>query len=139
MVEPHDPNPDFVRAVSLIAALEGACKSSDALETLPYLGLARVELTDYGQRIPTHFEDTPVQSFDQSLVLLDRLLREHLTDSADLRTTLCLHAARELLHEAIELRSQPASYSASALGERRSPLSTTTNLQEEAHDHHSRR
>jgi hypothetical protein len=108
MADRYESSPDFVLAMSLIAALEGACKISQALDALPYLGMARAELTDCGLRVTTHFEDIQALSFDQSLADLDRLLGDLQRDSADLTATLRVHAARGLLREPIDLRSQDA-------------------------------
>ena len=101
-----DTNADFVVAVSTFAALEGACTNADAdaaaSEVLPFLGMARSELTDYGQRLPTHLEDIPVASFADGLTQLGDLLSRMLATSHDLALTLRLHAARQILREGTE-------------------------------------
>ena len=95
----YDPSPDFNVAVSLFAALEGGCLASGASESLPYLGMARAELTDFGQRLPTHFEDTPLPSFRDGWLQLEVLLDRMLSESEDLGLTLRLDAARQILRE----------------------------------------
>ena len=92
---------DFVRAVSLFAALEGECVASGGSEVLPYLGMARSELTDYGQRLSTNFVDIPVPSFCAGLVQLDELLTRMRASSTDLTHTLGLDSAQRLLREGI--------------------------------------
>ena len=96
-----ESDPDFVRAVSLIAALEGACKTAADFLVLPYLGMARSELTDWGLHLPTHFEDPAIDSFDAALDQLDCLLARMRTETQDLAATLRLRVAHELLREAI--------------------------------------
>jgi hypothetical protein len=90
---------DFVRAVSLFAALEGACMASGASEALPYLGMARAELTDYGQRLLANFVDIPVPSFCAGLVELDELLTQMRASSTDLTHTLGLDSVQRLLRD----------------------------------------
>ena len=100
--------PNFVRAVSLFAALEGASAATGANEALPYLGMARAELTDYGQRLLTNFVDIPVPSFCAGLVQLDELLTQMLISSTDLTHTLGLDSAQRLLREGIAAMSDAA-------------------------------
>lgn len=99
MTATYDSNPDFVTAVSLFAALEGRCIASDSWNVLPYLGMARAELTDYGQRLPSHLDDLNDVPLTEGLDELEKVLTRMLTASEDLAITLRLRASRELLRE----------------------------------------
>lgn len=101
MAVTYDNSPDFVTAVSMLAALEGASLPAGEAECLPYLGMARAELTDYGQRLPSHFEVTPVPSFRDGLFQLEVLLTRMLSASQDLTVTLRLHASLQILRERV--------------------------------------
>lgn len=103
MIVAWENSADFVAAVSMFAALEGACLATRSAETLPYLGMARAELTDYGMRLPMHLEHVPVESFLEVLAELEELLTHMLSSSPDLTLTLRLHAARQILREGIAL------------------------------------
>jgi hypothetical protein len=97
----YDATPDFAYAVSLLAALEGATGEDGHAEALPFLGMARAELVDFGQRRPTHFVDVELDDFHAGLVELDQRLTAILTSSQVLRHTLRLDAARRLLRRGI--------------------------------------
>ncbi len=56
----YDAAPDFAYAVSLLAALEDATGQDEHSTVLPFLGMARAELTDFGQRRPAGYVP-PVQ------------------------------------------------------------------------------
>jgi hypothetical protein len=45
-----DATHDFAYAVPLLAALEGATGEDGHAEALPFLGIARAELVDFGRR-----------------------------------------------------------------------------------------
>lgn len=100
----YDSSSDFITAVSLFAALEGQCLVADsplAAGILPYLGRARAELTDYGQRLPSSLEDVAYASLRGGLDRLDELLTRMLAGSQDLSLTLRLHASRQILREGV--------------------------------------
>jgi hypothetical protein len=48
----YDATPDFVYAVSLLAALESATGQEGHATVVPFLGMARAEHTDFCQRRP---------------------------------------------------------------------------------------
>jgi hypothetical protein len=101
MTNTYDSTDDFTTAVSLLAALEGRCLSTGSSAMLPYLGMARAELTDYGQRLPGRLEDISDVGMHDGLERLDELLGRMLSGSPDLTTTLRLHAARQILREGL--------------------------------------
>ena len=69
--EGYDASPDFVYAVSLVAALEGATDQEGHALVLPFLGMARAELTDFGQRRPTRYVPVQVDDLRAGLAELD--------------------------------------------------------------------
>jgi len=97
----HDPTSDFVYAVSLLAALEGATGQDGYEEILPFLGMARAELVDFGQRRPSHYVDVEIDDFHDGLAELDERLAAMLAASEDLEHSLRLDAARGLLRRGI--------------------------------------
>jgi hypothetical protein len=97
----RDATPDFVYAVSLLAALEGATALDGHGEALPFLGMARAELVDFGQRRPTRYVDVEIDDFRGGLAELDGRLTAMLTSSEVLGHTLRIDAARRLLRRGI--------------------------------------
>ena len=97
----YDATPDFVYTVSLLAALEGATGRDGHGEALPYLGMARAELVDYGHRRPTHYVDVDVADFHTGLAELEEQLTAMLAISEVLQQSLRLEAARRLLRRGI--------------------------------------
>ena len=97
----YDAAPDFVYAVSLLAALEGAVGHRGHAEALPYLGMARAELVDYGQRRPAHYIEVEVEDFGAGLAELQERLTAMLAASQVLQHSLGLEAARRLLRRGI--------------------------------------
>lgn len=97
----YDSTPEFVYAVSLLAALEGATGQPGHSAALPYLGMARAELVDYGQRRPTHYLDLNVEDFNAGLAELEQRLSAMLSASQVLQHSLRLEAARRLLRRGI--------------------------------------
>lgn len=93
----QDGTPDFVYAVSLLAALEGYAGHGRHSALLPYLGMARSELVDFGQRRPTHYVQVEVTDVRAGLDELEQRLSALLASSPDLRQTLRIEAARGLL------------------------------------------
>jgi hypothetical protein len=97
----HDATPDFVYAVSLLAALEGATGEDGQGEALPFLGMARAELVAFGQRRPTDYVDVEIHDFHAGLAELEERLTAMLTSSEVLQHTLRVDAARRLLRRGI--------------------------------------
>jgi hypothetical protein len=97
----YDVEPDFVYAVSLLAALEGATGQAGHHAALPFLGMARAELVDYGQRRPSHYLDVEVGDFHDGLVELDGRLALLRASSPVLQETLRIEAARRLVRQAM--------------------------------------
>lgn len=93
----YDDTPDFVYAVSLLAAMEGAVGQEGHRVALPFLGMARAELVDYGQRRPTYYVTVNVDDFGTGLVELEERLTSMLATSQFLQHSLRLEAARGLL------------------------------------------
>ncbi|WP_242665075.1 MULTISPECIES: hypothetical protein [unclassified Nocardioides] len=95
--ETHDATPDFVYVVSLLAGLEAATGREGHAGVLPFLGMARAELTDFGQRLPACYVDVPVIDLRAGLADLDRRLGTLLANSEVLQHSLRIDAARRLL------------------------------------------
>ena len=104
----YDATPDFVLAVSLLAALEGAIENENHAAALPYLGLARAELVDFGQRRPTGLIQVEVDALGAGLRDLDSLLTALLSDSEVLQQALRLEAARGYVRRAIAVSCREA-------------------------------
>jgi hypothetical protein len=97
----HDGTPDFVYAVSLLAALEGATGQDGHAVVLPFLGMARAELTDFGQRRPAHFVPVQIGDLRAGLADLEQRLTALLADSHVLQHSLRLDSARRLLRRGV--------------------------------------
>lgn len=97
----YDASPDFVYAVSLLAALEAATGQDGHAMVLPFLGMTRAELTDFGQRRPAHYVPVQVGDLRTGLSELERLLTDLLADSQVLQHSLRLDAARRLLRRGV--------------------------------------
>ena len=97
----HDGTPDFVYAVSLLAALEGATGQDGHAVVLPFLGMARAELTDFGQRRPAHFVPVQIGDLRSGLADLEQRLAALQADSHVLQHSLRLDSARRLLSRGV--------------------------------------
>lgn len=97
----YDPAPDFVYAVSLLAALEGATGQDGHAMVLPFLGMARAELTDFGQRRPAHFVPVQIGDLRSGLADLEQRLAALQADSNMLQHSLRLDSARRLLRRGV--------------------------------------
>ena len=93
----YDASPDFVYAVSLLAALEGATGQDGHAMVLPFLGMARAELVDFGQRRPGPLVQVAVTDMATGLRDLDARLAALLVASEELQQTLRLDSARGYL------------------------------------------
>lgn len=93
----YDAAPDFVYAVSLIAALEDATGQDGHATLLPFLGMARAELTDFGQRRPTHYVPVQIGDLHSEIADLEHRVTALLADSQVLQHSLRLDSARRLL------------------------------------------
>jgi len=91
--EVYDATPDFVYAVSLLAALEGATGQDGHAVVLPFLGMARAELTDFGQRRNASFVEVEVGELGSGLAGLEQRLTALLVSSEVLQETLRVEAA----------------------------------------------
>jgi hypothetical protein len=90
----YDATPDFCYAVSLLAAIEGATGQAGHEEALPFLGMARAELVDFGQRRPAHLLEIRLGDVRAGLRELEDRLTTLLADSEVLQHSLRLDAAR---------------------------------------------
>lgn len=99
--EVYDATPDFVYAVSLLAALEDATGQEGHAVVLPFLGMARAELTDFGQRRPAHYVPVQIGDLRSGLDDLEQRLTALLADSQVLQHTLRLDSARRLLRRGV--------------------------------------
>lgn len=99
--EVYDATPDFVYAVSLLAALEDATGQEGHAMVLPFLGMARAELTDFGQRRPAHYVPVQIGDLRSDLADLEQRLTALLADSQVLQHTLRLDSARRLLRRGV--------------------------------------
>lgn len=97
----YDATPDFVYAVSLLAALEGATGQDGHAMVLPFLGMARAELTDFGQRRPARYVPVRVDDLRSGLADLEERLTTLLADSQVLQQSLRLDSARRLLRRGV--------------------------------------
>ncbi len=97
----YDGAPDFVYAVSLLAALEEATEQDEHAMVLPFLGMARAELTDFGQRRPSHYVPVEVGDLRSGLANLEERLTALLADSQVLQHSLRLDSARTLLRRGV--------------------------------------
>lgn len=99
--EVYDATPDFVYAVSLLASLEGATGHDGHAVVLPFLGMARAEVTDFGQRRPAHYIPVEVGDLRAGLVDLEERLRSLLADSQVLQDSLRIDSACRLLRRGV--------------------------------------
>lgn len=97
----YDANPDFVYAVSLFAALESATGQNGHATVLPFLGMARAELTDFGQRRPTCYVPIQIGDLRSGLADLERRLTALLADSKVLHHSLRLDAALRTMRRGV--------------------------------------
>jgi len=97
----HDAAPDFVYAVSLLAALEEAAGRHGQGQALPFLGMARAELVDFGQRRPPCYLDIEIGDFRTGLAELEEALAALMASSQVLQHTLRIEAALRLLRSGI--------------------------------------
>ena len=105
-----DPTLDFVYAVSLLAALEDATEQDGHAMMLPLLGMARAELTDFGQRRPARYIPIEIGDLQSGLADLERRLTALLADSKVLQYSLRLDAALRTLRRGV-IDASPASVS----------------------------
>lgn len=97
----YDATPDFVYAVSLLAALEDATGQDGHSMVLPFLGMARAELTDFGQRRPAHYVPVHIGDLRSGLANLEQNLTTLLADSQVLQHTLRLDSTLRLLRRGV--------------------------------------
>lgn len=103
--EVYDDTPEFVHAVSLIAALEGATGHPRHRAVLPFLGMARAELTDFGQRRPSRYVAIDVDDLHSGLADLEERLATLQTHSQVLQHSLRVDAARRMLRRGVAAAS----------------------------------
>jgi hypothetical protein len=90
---------DFIDAVSLCAELEGMCLPAGRTRLLPFIGMARNELTNNGASTPSHYRSMPIGSVDEGVQRLEQLLTTLIGQAEDLLYAVRLHEAREILRE----------------------------------------
>jgi len=93
----YDATPDFVYAVSLLAALESATGQEGHATVLPLLGMARAELTDFGQRRPERYVPVQIGDLRAGINELEQRITTLLDHSPVLQHSLRLDSARRLL------------------------------------------
>lgn len=91
---------EFVYAVSLVAALEGATGQDGHTKVLPFLGMARAELTDFGQRRPAQYVPVHVDDIRTGLAELEQHITALLANSQVLQHSVRLDSALRLLGRA---------------------------------------
>jgi hypothetical protein len=101
----YDATPDFCNAVSLLAAIEGASGRAGHEEALPFLGMARAELVDFGERRPAQLVDIAVVDVPAGLRELDTRITTLLADTHALQLSLRLDAARNHVRRGIQAAS----------------------------------
>lgn len=97
----YDATPDFVYAISLLAALESATGQEGHATVLPFLGMARAELTDFGQRRPERYVPVQVSDLRAGMDELEQRITALLDHSPVLRHSLRLDSARRLLRRGV--------------------------------------
>lgn len=97
----YDATPDFVYACSLLAALRARPGRTGTRRRSPFLGMARAELTDFGQRRPTLYMPVQVGDLRAGLAELEQRLTELLADSQVLQHSLRIDSARRLLRRGV--------------------------------------
>lgn len=95
--ETCDESQAFIHAVSLIAAMEGATDLEGHGAALPYLGMARAELTDFGQRRAERYVPVALSDLHTGLTELEDLLTAMLARSDVPQHRLRLEAALKML------------------------------------------
>ena len=103
--EVYDATPDFVYAVSLLAALEGATGHDGHAVVLPFLGMARAELTDFGQRRNAYYLEVEVGELRSGIAGLEKRVTALLVTSEELQQTLRVDAALAHVRRGITPRS----------------------------------
>ncbi len=93
----YDETPEFVYAVSLLAALEAATGLAGHTTVLPFLGMARAELTDFGQRRPIRYDAAHIDYLGSGLAELDQCFTALLAQSQGLQHSLRTESALRLL------------------------------------------
>jgi hypothetical protein len=86
-----------VEAVSLAAAIERATGLPGYEAVLPLIGMARAELTDFGQRRQKHYVPMKVDDVTTAVGELEDRVAALLVNSQDLQHSLRLDAALQLL------------------------------------------
>jgi len=99
----YDATPDFVYAVSLLAAIESVTGQEGHASVLPFLGMARAELTDFGQRRPVYYLPIQVRDLRTGMDELDQRITALLDRSQVLQHSLRLDAARRLLRGGVTM------------------------------------
>ncbi len=97
----YDASPDFVYAVSLLATLEAATGQEGHAMVLPFLGMMRAEMTDFGQRRPARYVPVEVGDLRAGLAELEQRLTDLVASSEVLQHSLRLDSARRLLRRGV--------------------------------------
>ena len=97
----YDVSPDFVYVVSLLAALEESTEEDGHAMVLPFLGMARAELIEFGQRRPAHYIPMQIGDLRSGLTDLERRLSALLADSKVLQHSLRVDAALQTLRRGL--------------------------------------
>lgn len=96
-----DSSPGFLQAMSLLAALERAKEQDGHARMLPFLGMARAELTDFGGRRPERYIPIQIGDLNGGLADLERCLNALMSGSMDLRQSLRIDAALRTLRRGV--------------------------------------
>lgn len=108
-IRPNDSEHDLACAVSLVAAMEGATDLDGHSALLPYLGMARAELTDFGQRRVTNYLAVGITDLHAATVELEWLLTAMLSKATVEQHRLRIEAALRYLDAAcLRLMNYPA-------------------------------
>lgn len=95
--ETDDESQAFVHAVSLIAAMEDASHLEGHAAALPHLGMARAELTDFGQRRADHYVPIVLGDLQAGLTDLEERLMAMLARTDVLQRKIRLETALRIL------------------------------------------
>lgn len=97
----YDESADFCYTVSLVAAIEGATDLPGHAEVLPFVGMARAELVDFGQRQPARLWEVELVDIRGSMSELQGRVAALMTASPVLQQTLRLDAAQRHVQRAL--------------------------------------
>lgn len=95
----HESNADFIYVASLISKLATFVDDPRYPRMHLHVTQANIELTDYGQRPPNHFIETPVADLRSGVEELYERLDALLANTSRLQDAVRIHAARDFVRD----------------------------------------